>query len=231
MAFVDMVYVSYRVPAQRVRPLVPEGIPLSVSGDSVYVSVVAFRNVAIGIGGKAFVPCTFGQINVRTYGVHPDTGEEGPYFLRCAVTSSLVRAGARILGYPWELLDARSWSSSHSGGHRITLGGALDGDFLIDVETDTGNEATGRVKSEGVDDRLINLFVGFFPAGHGVAAVAVSHAHAGMKKGRAIRIEFPCLTRMGIAGAAEVATPDGVVIVDRAQFIVYLPHQIVAQGL
>jgi uncharacterized protein YqjF (DUF2071 family) len=99
----NMLYVSYLVPASRVRPHVPNLLPLSTVGDDqVYVSVVAFRSTNVHLDFLGFPRFNYNQINIRTYVKDPQTEKQGVYFLFSGITSRFSAFITSLMGVHWE---------------------------------------------------------------------------------------------------------------------------------
>jgi hypothetical protein len=222
----DMIYISYLIPAQRVRPLVPPHISLVISADqNVFVSVVIFRNISVGLGRAAFFPFSYNQLNVRTYCRHPEKGSEGPYFLRCALTSRAMLLSVRLLGYLWEPLQMEIEKHEGPGGRpRQIAKGKLGGEFFVETEE---LEPTDRDQPQpgSTEDRLVNLFLGVFPARTGPAVLSVDHMHRGMKQARLIRSDLPFLTEMGLVEPEHLARPESLLLFQGADFTIYFPSK------
>jgi uncharacterized protein YqjF (DUF2071 family) len=61
-------YLSYLIPAPRVRRLVPSVLPLSaVDENKVFVSIVALQSRDMRLASFPLVRFNYNQINVRTY--------------------------------------------------------------------------------------------------------------------------------------------------------------------
>ena len=87
----DMLYVSYLVPGSRVRPMVPDSLPLAtVDGTNVFVSLVIFRGKTAALSLLPSPRFPFDQVNVRTYVTDPVTGKPAVYFVNCGISNGLI---------------------------------------------------------------------------------------------------------------------------------------------
>ena len=133
----DCVYVSWLVPAERVRPLLPDDLELDVERDgSAILTVLAYRHGGFGperLGQLRPRLPSPRQVNVRLYLAPERKGlpRDAIWFLRTAVGSPALALGARLLsdGLPAQLparlehrRDGDGWWTSIEPG----FGGAPD---------------------------------------------------------------------------------------------------------
>ncbi len=99
----DVVYINYLVEADRLQPLVPEGLELQTLGDGRYalLSVLTYKHGAFGMDilGKLRRPLMPSplQSNWRIYVREPHTGVTGVSFFANAISSTATALIARIL--------------------------------------------------------------------------------------------------------------------------------------
>lgn len=108
----DVIYVNYLVNAERLEPLLPEGLELQRIGPEGRFGLFTFLTFRHGHFGPRFLgplrrlmPSPI-QTNWRIYVRDPRTGHEGIYFVTNAVTNLIVALGARLFaeGMPMHLL-------------------------------------------------------------------------------------------------------------------------------
>jgi uncharacterized protein YqjF (DUF2071 family) len=103
----DVCFVTWAVPPEAVRPLLPEGTRPDLFDGTAYVSLVALRLVARPLG-RAPLPYlgSFPQINVRTYTVD-EAGRRGVTFLSIDAARLVPALVGRAAGLPYR------WSRVH----------------------------------------------------------------------------------------------------------------------
>ena len=91
----DLLFAHWRVPPERLRPLLPEAIPLDVREGSAWIGVTPFRVSAVRLRGMPHVPgiTAFPELNVRTYTTID--GKPGIWFMSLDAASALAVVGAR----------------------------------------------------------------------------------------------------------------------------------------
>jgi len=108
----DVVYVNYLVPAEKLLPLVPEGLELQRLGPDGKYGLFTFLTYKHGHFGfrilgplRRFMPSPV-QTNWRIHVRDPRTGHQGIYFLTNAITNGFQALGARLLaeGMPMHVL-------------------------------------------------------------------------------------------------------------------------------
>jgi uncharacterized protein len=91
----DLLFAHWPVPPERLRPLLPDAVPLDVREGRAWVSVTPFRVAAFRLRGMPHVPgvTAFPELNVRTYTTVD--GKAGIWFMSLDAASSLAVMGAR----------------------------------------------------------------------------------------------------------------------------------------
>lgn len=109
----NVVYVNYLVPAEKLLPLVPQGLTLQRLGPDGRYALFTFLTYNHGNFGfrilgplRRFMPSPV-QTNWRIHVENPQTGHKGIYFLTNAITHPLQALGARLLaeGMPMHVLQ------------------------------------------------------------------------------------------------------------------------------
>jgi uncharacterized protein len=91
----DLLFAHWSVDPERLRPLLPDRIPLDVREGSAWVGVTPFRVGALRLRGTPHLPgiTAFPEVNVRTYTTLD--GKPGIWFMSLDAASGLAVAGAR----------------------------------------------------------------------------------------------------------------------------------------
>ena len=91
----DLLFLHYRVPAEELRPLVPDGLELQQHSGTAWLGVTPF--VITGLRGRGLLPLplvsSFRELNVRTY-VSRD-GKPGIWFFSLDASSRVAAEAAR----------------------------------------------------------------------------------------------------------------------------------------
>src|SRR2546423_5541719 len=112
----DLLFLHYRLPAEEIRPLVPDGLELEQHSGSAWIGVTPF--VITGLRARGLLPLplvsSFRELNVRTY-VTLD-GKPGIWFFSLDASSRVaVEAGRRLYRLPYFPADI----SLRRRGHEI----------------------------------------------------------------------------------------------------------------
>jgi hypothetical protein len=218
-----VLYVSYLVPAERVRPHVPDVLPLAVrSDDRVFISVVVLKS---RLAGLSYLPGPFlpyDQVNLRTYVVDPRTGGPAVYFFRSAVTSRIVAGLTRLVGLGWEhgRFNIRLLSEARPGRVRYTTTGDWHGRLQIEAtlahEENAGEETDG---AEDVVKHLTGPLVGYY----GTKRFGIWHPPLRPTQAHVESIRFDLLASSGLVDPGRIAEPDSALAVTQSRFRIYLP--------
>ena len=106
MTWHDLLFLHWRVPAERLRALVPAPLEIETFDGSAWIGVVPFRMSRVGAGLLAAIPkvSAFPELNVRTYVRH--AGRGGVWFFSLDAADPLaVRVARRFFHLPY--YDAR----------------------------------------------------------------------------------------------------------------------------
>lgn len=140
--WVDLSYLHWALPPERVAGLLPSGIRPDVLEGRTYVGLVPFRMANAGFGRRGRVPYfgDFLETNLRLYSVD-ETGRRGVVFLTLDCERAAVVAGARIgfgTRYRWASMrhDVVASASSTTHRYRSTIRGpgpSVTSDLAIEV--------------------------------------------------------------------------------------------------
>jgi uncharacterized protein YqjF (DUF2071 family) len=108
-SWLDVTFLHWPVAPEVVAPHLPAGVRPDVLDGVSYVGLIGFRMVGLGLGRGPGIPYlgTFGEINVRLYGVD-DQGRRGVVFPSLESSRLLSALGARAglrLPYMWSAVD------------------------------------------------------------------------------------------------------------------------------
>ena len=68
MTLCDVLYVSYALPAGRMRNLIPDNLSLATAGDDMsFISIVALHSTQVRLNLLSFLRFEYYQLNIRTY--------------------------------------------------------------------------------------------------------------------------------------------------------------------
>lgn len=225
----DVLYVLYLLPTSRVRPLVPDVLPLAtVAGDNVFVALVMFHSTVVKASLVPMPHIAFDQINVRTYVLDPHTGQYAVYFIHCGIGSVLVTLLYRLVSsmpvehIPFTMRIQRD-DSIRYGHYRAS--GQWRGDLLIEAEeiapqVEEISPFSNMYEAMGY---LVDTFIGFYGPRNHIRRIEVWHPHTPPRLGRALEARCPLLTTLGLAKEKEIQQPHNVLLVTGWPFVTYLP--------
>jgi hypothetical protein len=222
MALHNVIYLSYRLHQEIIRPLIPASLPLAViDKDDVFISIVLLTSREVH---STFIPLprfTYEQVNVRTYVRDPQSGESGVYFLSSAVSSGFISAITRSIGLTWEY---RTEKVSSDGSITINIAGKWNEDFAVEVNSDTDKipEYAPFKCGQVAADYLIRPLMGFFGDSQSLKRFIIWHPPVEPLSIKLLCIDFP-LQRMLQLEQIDLSTPHSVFLVKNARFYIYLP--------
>ena len=113
----DLLFVHWRVPAEEIRPLLPESLTVDTFDGSAWVGLVPFAMFGVRPWWSPSIPgiSNFLETNVRTY-VHKDGADPGVWFFSLEAANSLA---VRIARWGWKLPYFRSRMSLEKAGDEI----------------------------------------------------------------------------------------------------------------
>jgi uncharacterized protein len=143
----DATFLHWRVPSERIAPLLPAGIRPDEFDGSSWVGLIAFRLAGATVGPSPAIPYfgTFTEVNVRLYGVDAD-GRRGVVFLslEAARLAAVIAARAMFsLPYMWSRTGQTAtadvhtyWSSRIGASGSSSLSALPDRTATADSELD-----------------------------------------------------------------------------------------------
>lgn len=226
----DMLYVSYLLPAERVRPIVPASLALAAIDNRVFVSLVIFRGKTTALAKVPSPRFPFDQVNVRTYVLDPVTGGPSVYFVKCGISSGLITFLYRLFsGMPVEHIDYRIEVQQDKEGvyADYSATGNWNGDFSLRVR-ETAPALESLPPFSGVKeaiDYLIDPLVGFYPSQQKMLRLEVFHPPLIPRVGVLEHARFPYLNLLGLLDREAVSRPHNVLLIPATPFRIYLPAQ------
>jgi hypothetical protein len=226
----DMLYVSYLLPAELVRPIVPASLALAAIDGHVFLSLVIFRGKTTALTGVPSPRFPFDQVNVRTYVLDPVTGGPSVYFVKCGISSGLITFLYKLFsGMPVEHIGYRIEVQQDNEGvyADYSATGNWNGDFSLRVR-----EIAPALESlppfSGVQeaiDYLIDPLVGFYSSGQKMLRLEIFHPPLIPRVGVLEHARFPYLNRLGLLDPEAVSRPHNVLLIPATPFHIYLPAQ------
>lgn len=222
--------VSYRVPAERVEPLVPDKLQLQTfdDGDGRYcfVSASCFCNGRYRITGLAYPHLTFNESTYRTYVTY--NGRQGVYFVGRYLGSPLALAAQRTLSTDTWLADFDLAIDGGPGGYRSYVCHATseqgETSFALSAEQDPGPR--GPFDSGWDHAQFLTYRVsGLFPSSLGVTGhMPVSHPHMRCYEGTLHAARFDLWNELGVLSPDEAHQPFSVLVAPSVPFTLHPPR-------
>jgi uncharacterized protein YqjF (DUF2071 family) len=230
MSLRRVLYVSYLLPVPRMRPLVPDVLPLAVvDSDRVFLSAVLLKCQNVRMSHLPAVRFSYNQVNLRTYVIHPETGQPGVYFLRSGVTSRTISLVTLVFGLRWEkvelAVDSAGTTPSYGGSYRAS--GQWQGDLCISAEASpAGSEHLDPFTDlEAAANYLVRPTIGFYGSSGRVRQFNIAHGHLEPARMGLAEIRFPLLADSGLLQPEEWTKPHNVLSINESQFLVFLPSR------
>jgi len=228
MVLRHVLYLNYSVPALRVRPLVPEMLPLAIVDlNRVFVSVVILRSEGVRASLLPFPRFNYNQMNLRTYVIDPVTGKQAVCFLKSGVTSAPVSFLTRTIGIPWQhvAFDMKVSTNKVTNYASYEIAGNWDGEFSIKAQGTPlpPVEIPSFTDTESAVNYLVRPLVGFFGRGTQATRFSINHPQVNPYSGELNSIRFPLLESLNLVEGQGIERPQSVLFVPEAQFFIYLP--------
>ncbi len=231
MKIKDILYLSYLVPASRIRPLVPDILPLATVGDDeVFISIVTFHCMDVRLADLPSLRFSYDQINLRTYVRDPYTRGHSVYFFRSGITSSVATFFTRLLKLPWEHMKVTIKLNHNQLGHctsYIALG-HWHGKIQIEIEENSQiNNIHPFKNQEEAISYLTEPFIGFYKALGRTYRFEVKHPKILSYSGKVRQIQFLFPSILGIVEEREIHQPSNILLAHDSQFHVFLPPRLI----
>lgn len=221
----DLLYISYLVPLERVRHLVPSALRLQTIGGMVFVSAVMMRNTDVGPVWLPWPRQHYNQLNIRTYVDDPVTGGSAVFFFRSGITSLTALAVPRLLGLPWEKIILHIESDlTGTGLYILKASGDFHGRVTIEAQANRRSDF-----SPDAAERITAPQIGFVVATdqQRLLRFRVKHEFVEPVPCDMAVLRFPLLEQTGMVKKEEMGQPYSVLLVLGTQFLVYLPPRCV----
>jgi hypothetical protein len=225
----DVAYVTYMVPEERLRPAVPEKIPLAMTYEGkAFLSLVMFHNRNVRASFFPFIRFNYDQLNVRTYISDPVTGETAVLFLHSGITSGIMSSATKLLGIPWPVMSL-TIRAAHENDRMTGYGAVGEWGGEVDIqlrETPEPDYTPFRDMKEAVEF-LVTPTVGFYAAPGGVVRFEVQHTFLEPSAGSTASVKFPMLEEFGYLTNEELQHPHNVLVTPHGVFRVLLPPRLI----
>jgi len=214
----NVLYLSYLVPVDRLRPLVPPGLRLNATGSAVFLSIVAMQCRKVHLSFLGWPSVSYDQLNLRTYVIDPKTGDPAVYFFRSGVSSNLIPVATRLLGIPWERISfSLAAEQDGSGADFYKATGDWNGEIEIQMKSAPAEDSDATVI-----DVITGPLAGFIGSGERLKRIAIKHQVLDVRRLSLLQIRFPLPVEAGLLAAPELEKPDSVLIVPESQFSVFI---------
>ena len=214
----NLLYLSYLVPADRLRPLVPSWLTLDSLENKVFLSIVAMQCRRVHLSHLQWPNFGYDQLNLRTYVIDPITGNPAVYFFQSGVSSKIIPAATRILGIPW----------AHISFNLLTERSADGTDFYRAIGNWNG-EIEILMKSSLIKNTQDNIIrhitepmAGFIGGGKKLKRIVIEHKVLDVRFLSLSQIKFNLPVDTGLLAASELDKPDSVLIVPQSRFSVFI---------
>lgn len=228
MSLRHVLYVSYLVPLSRVRPLVPDAIPLDVyDSDKVFVSTVSMNCNNVRLANMPWPRFNYDQLNLRTYVMDPHAGDRAVYFLQSGVTSAMTSYLTGLIGVPWHRIpfELNVHRENEERYRSYSAKGNWNGDIVIKA-SDFGSLA-GSAGSPDITEAIIDHITGPLtglvgPKGR-TMRFGIRHRALEVWSGKLDELSYPFLLTSGVLNEVEIPQPHNVLLVPEAEFTIMLP--------
>lgn len=229
MMLYNILYLSYLIPASRVKPLVPDVLPLSTYNDRVFISIVVFH-ANIWFKGFPFLHLKHDQINLRTYVKDPLNGKHSVYFLLSGLSSVNAHFIRRFFNFPCvkASFSIKAEQNKDKLYLRYSVSGDWEGNFFIEAK-----EASSQIMNfrpfSSFDEALYFLtepLIGFYGSSQKLYRFEVSHPHMMSELCQLLKINFPLLTFSGLIKEVEIHQPHSILFIPKGHFSVFLPPRL-----
>ncbi|NPA91451.1 MAG: hypothetical protein GXO55_08390 [Chloroflexi bacterium] len=224
----DVLYISYRLPADRVRPHLPSGISLATVGeDEVFVTALITRVERARLARLPSPRWSYAQVGIMTY-VQPTEGTQPAVFcLRQGVTHARWARVLRWFGVPVDevAVQIRAERTKRNEYTTFRVQGDWQGPFHVEAR-----QVAPRLESlppfpSGMDAviYLVDALEGLYAANGRVYRVDMWHPRPQPRVGEVSRVEFPMLGRVLDLSPEEIVQPTVVLMAPRNHYLLHLP--------
>ncbi len=214
----NLLYLSYLVPADRIRPLVPSGLTFDSSEDKVFISIVAMQCRRVHLSYLQWPSFGYDQLNLRTYVIDPTTGNPAVYFFQSGVSSRIIPAVTRILGIFWTHISFNLLTERSADGtdfYKAT--GNWNGEIEILMKSSLVKNT-----QDNIVKQITEPMTGFIGKGKKLKRIVIEHKVLDVRFLSLSQIKFNLPIDAGLLAAAELDKPDSVLIVPQSRFSVFI---------
>lgn len=222
--------VTHAVPADRVRPHVPERFELQTFRDSgremAFVSASTFCNRQIHWSASRYPAHDFDQSTYRTYVVHK--GRLGAFFFGSFVSTRLSYAAQKVVALDTHLAEFDVHIEKSSRGYSSYRSRATSeiGQLYFDLEARDRPRAihpfaTAEEHAQFITYRLHGYS---YALPGGVSYGPIEHRHMDPWEGRLVEGRFDYWERMDVLTRGEAARPFSVLVEPAVRFVLHPPR-------
>ncbi|MBA3035314.1 MAG: hypothetical protein FP814_02355 [Desulfobacterium sp.] len=212
----NVFYISYLVPAARIRSLVPKALKLaSDENNKVYVSFVAMKCLRARFSVFPLIKLSYYQLNLRTYVSDPKTGDAAVYFFNSGVSLGIIPVLTRFIGIAWEKISFNV-SKDYKGRYHAT--GYWLGEFSFEIDI-----APSKKLNDAEALHITGPMMGFIGPEGKTQGFRINHQALKVYPAVLNNIEFPLPLDNGLVTSKELHDPDSVLVVPEAEFMISLP--------
>jgi len=222
-------YLSYRLPARQMRPLVPDHLPLAaVAEDQVFVTAMLFRVERARAARLPSPQVSYYQVNLMTYVRERDNEQPAIFFLRKGVNKPRVARAMRWLHMPVDRMRLRVQAERdhHDNYAFYEARGHWNGDFHLRI-----HQIAPRLENlfpfnngQSAVIHLADALVGFYGAEGRTYRLEAWHPRAQPRVGEVETISFPPLETL-FGPEVDLAHPAVVLLAPRHHYLIHLPPQ------
>ncbi len=228
MVLYDVLYISYLLPVERVRPFVPSLLPIATVNEGyTFVSAVFFHVLEAKAARLPSPRLSYNQVNIYTFVKSPDSGEHAIYFLRKGMTAKGAVRFARWLRMPVEpiALELTPHRDKRLRYEHYALRGRWHGEIHIEADEVAPRLDALPPFADGYEAVifLTDPLVGFYGDGSRVWRLNAWHPRFQPRVARVTKVQLPLLVDMGLLKEEEVAHPHNVLLAPREHFLIHLP--------
>ena len=226
MTLHDVLYVSYALPAVRIRTLVPDNLSLATAGDDMsFISIVSLRSTQVRLNLLPFVCFNYNQLNIRTYVVDPMSGKHAVYFIKSGVTSQFISLATSISGIPWQRIDMEIEVNAQNETDYYVASGKWRKGFVLKAQHSSfdSEKLLYFKERESAIDFLIRPLIGFVGNSRRLGRFTIRHPEVQPQAWILSEIDFKLFTDLGVVD--ELMNPHSVFFLPTADFSIYLPPE------
>jgi hypothetical protein len=224
MTLRDVLYISYALPAERMRTLVPDNLTLATARDDMsFISIVALRSTQVRLSLMPFLRFDYQQLNIRTYVVDPVSGKHAVYFIRSGVTSRFISLVTRMAGIPWQYIDMETEVNLRNKTDSYMAFGNWAEDFSFKAQACSSDREKPSFfeNRKSAVDFLIRPLIGFVGDNRRLGRFTIQHPEVEPQSWHLTELDFSLFTNLDVVD--ELSNPHSVFYLPTTDFSIYLP--------